>query len=258
VGMNMGGKTAAMQLLGLCQVLAQHALPVPAERFCTRLFGCVRWGPGPDGPEIDGLSAFGREVARLCAIWRETAAAEPALVFMDEPGRTTNPREGEALAVAWVEAFHRRGRARVTGVVATHFGRVMSIPGMSIHRIRGVDPGRLREDEEPGDRVRRLRGAVDYRIERCDAADVPEEGIAVATWLGAPDEVVAAARAVLRRAEDGAGVDQGGECGTEPAAGAAGAGRGGECGTGRAADETRPDGPCGRGTGRGNVEEGDQ
>ncbi|SFU63507.1 MutS-related protein [Alicyclobacillus macrosporangiidus] len=216
-GMNMGGKTAAVQLVALCQALAQHALPVPAAGFRTRLFACVRWGPEPERPDIDGLSAFGREVARLTRIWHDmrAMAPHPALVLLDEPGRTTNPREGEAMAVAWAEALREAGPARVTAVMASHFSRVAALPGVAHHRVRGVRLDRLPPpaggpqgcdppadqprggDSEAG--LRALAEAIDYRIERVEGGGVPEEGIAVAAWLGLPDEVLRRARAALAR-----------------------------------------------------------
>ncbi|MCL6597759.1 MAG: hypothetical protein K6T81_03350 [Alicyclobacillus macrosporangiidus] len=214
-GMNMGGKTAAVQLVALCQALAQHALPVPAAGFRTRLFACVRWGPEPERPDIDGLSAFGREVTRLTRIWQDTwaVAPHPALVLLDEPGRTTNPREGEAMAVAWAEALREAGQARVTAVIASHFTRVAALPGVAHHRVRGVRLDRLpspSDDPQGGDSpangprggdskagLRALAEAIDYRLERVEGGGVPEEGIAVAAWLGLPDAVLRRARALL-------------------------------------------------------------
>jgi DNA mismatch repair protein MutS2 len=228
-GSNMGGKTVAISLLLSLQALAQYGLPVPALRFQTRLFRCVRFAGALEAGWDAGLSSFGREVVRLCAVWSDFCQAGPALVGLDEPWRTTNPLEGEALVVGLLrQAQARTGDGSVL-VIASHYPRVVRQPGAARFRVRGLqsdgpnDMGHSRAfGSDPlvagvppsastagsGDLEARLRAlgvAMDYRLQAVTDVEPAAEALRIASWLGLPRELLVAAVSVGVDETDGSG-----------------------------------------------------
>ncbi|WP_169725426.1 MutS-related protein [Alicyclobacillus contaminans] len=210
-GSNMGGKTVAMATLCVCQLLAQFALPVPARRFQTMLVRCVRFCGDAETDARRGLSAFGGEVLRWMELWDVLQAAEPVLVCFDEPGKSTNPAEGEALTVGWVRCLVRLAGSGVA-VMATHFAAPLREPMVQKFRVSGLSSRRLSASSKPNppgartehevatdDRLAQLEGAMHYRIESLGEGDVPREAVWVAEWLGAPELLLREARGFLER-----------------------------------------------------------
>lgn len=123
-GPNTGGKTVALKTLGLCAVMAQSGLLIPAaEGACLPCFSGIFADVGDEQSIERSLSTFSAHIANLCEIFsglEENAAGsgQPALVLLDEPGVGTDPEEGAALAVALVRQFESRG-ARVA--ITTHY-----------------------------------------------------------------------------------------------------------------------------------------
>ena len=191
LGPNMGGKSALLKLVGLCQFCAQAALPVPAER-CTfgMLEGLIYVGSEEGGAaEEEGLSSFGREVRRLVAHWE---GGVPRLWLLDEPGRGTHPAEGARFARAVIEA---RAGAGDRVVAATHFPEIAAADTVARLRIRGlrVSDEALRLALSAGDSplerdldqlTSALRALMDYRPEPSLATDVPRDAWRVARALG--------------------------------------------------------------------------
>ena len=112
-GPNAGGKTIALKSMGLCVLLNQSGLHLPVENG-TRLplFGAVLAEIG-DRQNIDlSLSSFSAHVEFLKGMIRTIeygAGNLPALVLLDEIGRSTDPQEGSALALAVIEFLIDRG-----------------------------------------------------------------------------------------------------------------------------------------------------
>jgi DNA mismatch repair protein MutS2 len=116
-GPNTGGKTVALKTLGLCALMAQSGLLIPAaEGARLPCFDAVFADVGDEQSIERNLSTFSAHVANLC----EIVAAEVAtpLILLDEPGIGTDPEEGAALAIALLEFFDARG-ARL--VITTHY-----------------------------------------------------------------------------------------------------------------------------------------
>jgi len=93
-GPNMGGKTTLLRTIGSFVVLMHLGFPVPCEFFSSPLFVHVR--ALSKGDEL-GLSSFAKEISSLVEIMR---LDERKLILIDEFGSTTNPVEGESLALA--------------------------------------------------------------------------------------------------------------------------------------------------------------
>jgi DNA mismatch repair protein MutS2 len=201
-GSNMGGKTVAMATLCVCQALAQFAMPVPAERFETTLLEVVRFCGTAATDMANGLSSFGAEVTRLTEVWADVQGAQRALVCFDEPGKSTNPVEGEALTVGLIRALQNGSPDGWYVLVATHFSAPLQEGGITRFKVRGLQPEVLHEQAGAGglpERLRALEGAMSYAIEPWDAGEVPHEALRVAEWLGAPAAVLDETRAYLRR-----------------------------------------------------------
>ncbi|MEZ5404295.1 MAG: Smr/MutS family protein [Bryobacteraceae bacterium] len=106
-GPNTGGKTVALKTVGLCCLMAQSGLPVPASEARLPLFEQVLADIGDHQSLEASLSSFSAHMARVKEI-AETVGPE-ALVLLDEVGRATDPEEGGALAVAVLDWMRRAG-----------------------------------------------------------------------------------------------------------------------------------------------------
>lgn len=107
-GPNTGGKTVALKTLGLCALMAQSGLLIPAaEGARLPCFAAVFADVGDEQDVERNLSTFSAHVANLCAI--AAAGARGALVLLDEPGVGTDPEEGAALAVGLLRFFDAEG-----------------------------------------------------------------------------------------------------------------------------------------------------
>lgn len=200
-GSNMGGKTVAMSLLFICQALAQFGLPVPAREFCTPLFQFVRFASSAETDVENGLSSFGKEITRIQEIWRVLESAESALVFCDEPGRSTNPLEGEALTVGLLQSLKRMKSPSLVLFVATHFSQAVHVEGVHKFRVKGlrelgIDAG----GEFPlSHRLHALERAMDYTVESLMDDEPSTEALTIAKWLGLSDTVLELSRDYLRK-----------------------------------------------------------
>eukprot|EP00934_Nitzschia_sp_Nitz4_P009256 Nitzschia sp. Nitz4//scaffold27_size158506//76952//80746//NITZ4_002602-RA/size158506-processed-gene-0.266-mRNA-1//-1//CDS//3329545494//9246//frame0 len=121
---NMSGKstlmrsTAAAALLTICGLCAplQEGSRVP--RFDTIFLR----GASADVP-AENKSAFGAEMEDMAALMR--CCSSKSLVFVDEIGRGTSPRDGTRLAAAILEAMVNRG---MRGIFATHLHDILKLP----------------------------------------------------------------------------------------------------------------------------------
>lgn len=209
-GSNMGGKSVALCLLFACQVLAQYGLPVPARSFQTRLFRFARFCASAETDLQNGLSAFGREITRLTDVWDAHVTDGQGFICMDEPGRSTNPSEGEALVVGLLRTVQTRPQGSLW-LIATHFPAVLQEAYVTKFRVRGVRDALLESasglaselapeeqaDLDAASRVRSLAQAMDYRVERLQSQSAFSEALDVAAWLGLPDSLLEESRRAM-------------------------------------------------------------
>lgn len=207
-GLNMGGKSLSLRLLVTCQVCAQYALPVPAKGFSTRLFREIRLYGAVSSPAETGLSSFGSEVVQMRSSWLAIQqAAEPVFHCFDEPAKSTNPTEGEALVVGFLKSLQSRVEAKHLVIVATHFPGSMRQAAIAKFRIRGLREVNLKAMLDSGigqnfdaldHRLRILSEAMDYQVEPVLSSDLAQEALNVAAWLGLPESVLHQSRAYLK------------------------------------------------------------
>lgn len=107
-GPNAGGKTVALKTVGLAILAYQAGLPVPCD-LGTRL-PVVSSLVAVVGDEQDLLadrSTFSARLLRFKQAWDE--AGPESLTLLDEMGSGTNPQEGAALAISFLEGLLEQG-----------------------------------------------------------------------------------------------------------------------------------------------------
>jgi DNA mismatch repair protein MutS2 len=122
-GPNAGGKTVALKTLGLLTLMAMAGLSIPASPDSTvsvfrELFVAVG-----DEQSVEGdLSTYSAHIRRLNEILQ--GADRGSLVLLDEVVSGTDPREGAAIARAFLETLADR---EVRVVATTHFEELKGI-----------------------------------------------------------------------------------------------------------------------------------
>ncbi|MEO8369142.1 MAG: Smr/MutS family protein [Candidatus Solibacter sp.] len=174
-GPNTGGKTVTLKTVGLLSLMAQAALPVPAEAAEFPVFTAVLADIGDYQSIQENLSTFSAHVSNI----REMAldVTPDSLVLLDELGAATDPEEGGALGVALVEHFRAAGAYTL---VSTHL-MALKIYGAATE---GVVNGSMGFDEETFEPTYRLQLGLPGK----------SAGLEIATRLGMPEDIMKRAR----------------------------------------------------------------
>lgn len=144
-GPNAGGKSVTLSTVGLSVLLVRHGfLPPAAEGSVVPWFDGVYTVVGDPTNMDRAVSTFTGQLARLSEILSRRPGR--TLVLLDELATGTEPKKGEALATAVVEALVAGG---AECLAATHYDllkhRADSDPRFSNARV-GVDPRTGRPD----------------------------------------------------------------------------------------------------------------
>ena len=180
---NMSGKstlmrsTAAAALLTVCGLCA----PLSSESKIPRFDTLFLRGASSDVPTED-KSAFGAEMGDLAALFR--CSGEKSLVFVDELGRGTSPRDGTRLAGAVLETMAEYG---MSGIFATHLHDVLELP---LKKARIVTK-RIQIDSSED-----KNGVINYEWTHKLEDGVCKDSMALVTAerFGLPDEIISRAR----------------------------------------------------------------
>jgi MutS domain V/MutS domain I len=129
---NMSGKSTLMRSTAAAALLANCGLcaPLSAGSAIRRFDNIFVRGASADVP-IENKSAFGAEMGDIAALLR--SCGRDSLVFVDELGRGTSPRDGTCIAAAVLETMSVAG---ISGIFATHLHDIMDLPLLGWDRIR--------------------------------------------------------------------------------------------------------------------------
>ncbi len=181
-GPNAGGKTVALETIGLLVLMAQAGchLPVaPGARLpVTDQVLAVIGDEQSLAQNLSTFSSFVRQMRQILA-----TATERSLVLLDELGAGTDPAEGAALGAALIDALLDRG-ARV--VATTHL-EPLKVFAETASRCRNASVAFDAERLEPTFRLEYGRPGPSYAL-------------TIGERLGLPAPVIAEARAHLSEA----------------------------------------------------------
>jgi len=121
---NMSGKSTLMRTTAAAALLINSGLCAPLKDGSSirRFDSIFVRGASADVPTED-KSAFGAEMGDVAALLRSCGAR--SLVFVDEIGRGTSPKDGTCLAAAILEKMAVSG---MSGMFATHLHGILNIP----------------------------------------------------------------------------------------------------------------------------------
>ncbi|MEM7658590.1 MAG: Smr/MutS family protein [Bacteroidota bacterium] len=133
-GPNAGGKSVALKTVGLLQLMLQSGLLVPVDEGSEfRLFDSLFLDIGDEQSVDSDLSTY---TSRLFQ-WRQMGdhMRENDLFLVDEFGSGTDPKQGGAIAEAFLERFVRQ---RAMGIITTHYGNLKDYAANTSSLINGA------------------------------------------------------------------------------------------------------------------------
>jgi DNA mismatch repair protein MutS2 len=182
-GPNTGGKTVSLKTVGLLSLLHQFGFPVPAAPETVLPVWDGVWTDIGDHQSLDqALSTFSSHMKRMAEVF--AGATSRSLVLLDEMASGTDPLEGGALGMSFLDHFLDEG---VTVFGTTHHGALKNY-AYTRPRVRNAAV-------EFDDRT----GRPTYRI----LPDVPgpSHALETAQRVGIPESLVVRARRLLEGGE---------------------------------------------------------
>lgn len=118
-GPNTGGKTVSLKVIGLFVLMTYCGMPITCEEAVLPYFDHVFADIGDDQSVVSSLSSFSAHISKQAEVANQ--ATENSLVLLDEVGSGTDPKEGEALAIALLNELRKRG---CMTICTTHYDRL--------------------------------------------------------------------------------------------------------------------------------------
>lgn len=183
-GSNTGGKTVSMKTLGLLVLMHQAGLFIPVgEDSELPIFRDVFSDIGDEQDISQNLSTFSSHMKQIVYILRHCTADD--LILADELGSGTDPAEGGAIAIAVLDALHKKGSYVM---VTTHYNDLKNYA----YNTPGIENGHVEFDEET------LRPTYKLRI----GAAGSSHAFSISERLGMPADILAKARELRSKAQD--------------------------------------------------------
>lgn len=190
-GPNMAGKSTFLRQNALITILAQVGSYVPAEFAELGIVDQIFSRVGSADNLYRDQSTFMVEMLETATILKE--ASPRSFVIMDEIGRGTTPRDGEAVAFACMHHLYHVNKCRT--LFATHFHGLADRAQEGKMEGLGCYCTDVEEDEGGGEGFRyvhKLREGVNRR----------SHALKVARLAGLPEEAIAVARDLLENEGD--------------------------------------------------------
>ena len=121
---------------------------------------------------------------RIDGIVKQIRKGRRLLVCIDEPARTTNPIEGQAIVNGLVDFLTRHA---VPALVTTHYNGIVTA-GKRL-RVKGFVEEKIQGEVTPGN----INRWIDYSLEEDQSDEVPREALRIAALLGVDKELLAEA-----------------------------------------------------------------
>jgi len=118
-GPNAGGKTVLLKAISLASLMMQMGLYVFADEATLGVFDNYYVDLGDNQSIINSLSTFSSHLLNLKMIVDN--ATKNDFIILDELGSSTDPKEGESLAVAICDYLINKN---IKGIVTTHFSNL--------------------------------------------------------------------------------------------------------------------------------------
>jgi DNA mismatch repair protein MutS len=185
-GPNMAGKSTLMRMVILCSYMAQCGFPVPAKEAKLPLYDGLYTRIGASDALSLGLSTFMVEMKETAEILE--MANEKSLLVLDEIGRGTSSKDGEALAESLLSFISKRIKCHC--LFATHYHELTE----RLSRLDGVKNIHLGYSDKDGEIV------FTYKIK--EGASKKSYGIEVAELAGLPKSILKEAKILSEKNEE--------------------------------------------------------
>ena len=123
-GSNTGGKSVTLKTIGLFVLMSYCGFPVSADEITIPKFDDIFIDIGDEQSIEQSLSTFSAHISKLAMITHKVS--EHSLVILDELGSGTDPKEGEALAIAVLDDLRKK---RCMVLATTHYSKLKSVSG---------------------------------------------------------------------------------------------------------------------------------
>ncbi len=123
-GSNTGGKSVTLKTIGLFVLMSYCGFPVSADEVTIPKFDDIFIDIGDEQSIEQSLSTFSAHISKLAMITHKVS--EHSLVILDELGSGTDPKEGEALAIAILDDLRKK---KCMVLATTHYSKLKSASG---------------------------------------------------------------------------------------------------------------------------------